>query len=165
MRFSALKMIFICAFSSLTFLSIISHAHADNLGPTITYFYDGDTVKIQQGLLEYKLRLTDIDAPERNQAYGKTSRRALATLCKNADVKVYLSGIDKYQRNLGKLSCNNQDASVFMINNGHAWFNRRYSMDYTLDLAEQSARTNKIGLWKRKNPTAPWQWRQHHSHD
>jgi endonuclease YncB( thermonuclease family) len=141
-----------------------SCALANDLAPKITQFYDGDTVKIQDGLNAYKLRLTDIDAPERNQSYGKTARRALAKLCQNANIQVYLSGIDKYQRNLGKLSCNNQDVSVFMISNGHAWFNRRYSMDYTLDLAEQAARTNKIGLWKRKNPTPPWQWRQHHSH-
>lgn len=139
-------------------------AQANDLAPKITQFYDGDTVKIQDGLNVYKLRLTDIDAPETNQSYGKTAKRALTKLCKNADIQVYLSGIDKYQRNLGKLSCNNQDASVFMISNGHAWFNRRYSMDYTLDLAEQTARTNKIGLWKRKKPMPPWQWRQHHSH-
>ncbi len=159
MRLIVLKIVFLQALISLP-----ACTYANELSPKITHFYDGDTVKIQDGLSEYKLRLTDIDAPERNQNYGKTARRALTKLCKNADVKVYLSGIDKYQRNLGKLSCNNQDVSVFMINNGHAWFNRRYSMDYTLDLAEQSAKTNKLGLWKRKNPTPPWQWRQHHSH-
>ncbi len=159
MRLIVLKIVFLQALISLP-----ACTYANELSPKITHFYDGDTVKIQDGLSEYKLRLTDIDAPERNQNYGKTARRVLMNLCKNADVKIYLSGIDKYQRNLGKLSCNNQDVSVFMINNGHAWFNRRYSMDYTLDLAEQNARTNKIGLWKRKNPTPPWQWRQHHSH-
>ena len=144
-------------------------AHAADLGAnnpniTITYFYDGDTVKVKDGLSEYKLRLTDIDAPERNQIYGKTARRALIKLCQHAHVQVYLSGIDKYQRNLGKLTCDNSDASVFMINNGHAWFNRRYSMDYTLDIAEQTARSNQLGLWKRKNPTPPWQWRHKHPH-
>lgn len=160
MRFIVLKIT--CC---LALISLPACVYADDLSPKITYFYDGDTVKIEQGLHVYKLRLTDIDAPERNQGYGKTARRALTKFCKNADVKVYLSGIYKYERSLGKLSCNNQDASVFMISNGHAWFNRRYSMDYTLDLAEQSARANKLGLWERQNPTPPWQWRQHHSHD
>ena len=130
----------------------------------ITYFYDGDTVKIKDGSYEYKLRLTDIDAPERNQKYGKKSRRALLDFCKNADVKVTISGIDKYQRNLGKLHCNNVDASVFMVKNGYAWFNRRYSLDYSLDLAEQNARNNKLGLWKAKRQTPPWVWRKSHVH-
>jgi len=141
-------------------LSVNLHAYAADLTPKITYFYDGDTVKIKDALSEYKLRLTDIDAPERNQTYGKTARRALIKLCQNADIKVYITGTDKYQRKLGKLVCNTQDASIYMLKNGHAWFNRRYSMDYTLDIIEQESRRNKLGLWKRKNPVPPWQWRQ-----
>ena len=140
------------------------NVHAANLGPTITYFYDGDTVKVKDAASEYKLRLTDIDAPERNQAYGKTARRALIKLCKNANIQVIILGLDKYQRSLGKLTCNNQDVNTWMIVNGHAWFNQRYSMDYTLDVAEKTARSNKLGLWKRKNPTPPWQWRHNHPH-
>ena len=130
----------------------------------ITYFYDGDTVKIQDGMRDYKLRLTDIDAPERNQNYGKKSRRALMQFCKDSSVNIYLSGMDKYHRNLGKLHCNNADASMFMVKSGHAWFNRRYSMDYTLDLAEQEARKNKRGLWQNQHSTPPWIWRKNQPH-
>jgi micrococcal nuclease len=130
----------------------------------IIYFYDGDTVKLKDAGLEYKLRLTDIDAPERNQTYGKKSRRALMQFCKNTSVNVYISGTDKYKRSLGKLHCNSLDASEFMVKNGHAWFNRQYSMDYTLNLAEQEARNNKRGLWKSKKQTPPWVWRKNHQH-
>ena len=128
----------------------------------ITYFYDGDTVKIDDAGYEYKLRLTDIDAPERNQDYGLKSRRALMQFCKNASVNVYLLGMDKYQRSLGKLHCNNTDASEFMVKNGHAWFNRRYSMDYMLALLEDEARKNKLGLWQSQQQTEPWVWRKNH---
>lgn len=130
----------------------------------ISYFYDGDTVKIKDGASEYKLRITDIDAPERTQSYGLKSRRALMQFCKNASVNIYLSGMDKYQRNLGKLHCNKLDVSVFMVKNGHAWLNRRFSMDYSLDLAEQEARNNKRGLWKSGHPSPPWVWRKNHPH-
>jgi micrococcal nuclease len=128
----------------------------------ITYFYDGDTVKIKDGSYEYKLRLTDIDAPERTQEYGLKSRRALMQFCKNTEVKVYISGQDKYQRRLGKLHCNSLDASEFMVKNGHAWFNRRYSMDYMLALLEDEARKNKLGLWNTEKPMPPWVWRKNH---
>ena len=128
----------------------------------ITYFYDGDTVKIKDGSYEYKLRLTDIDAPERNQDYGLKSRRALINFCKKTDVKVYISGTDKYLRRLGKLHCNKQDASEFMVKNGHAWFNRRYSMDYMLALQEDEVRKNKLGLWQDEKPIPPWVWRKNH---
>jgi micrococcal nuclease len=135
----------------------------------ITYFYDGDTVKIKDQsnnniAYEYKLRLTDIDAPERNQTYGLKSRRALMRFCKKADVKVYISGMDKYHRNLGKLHCNSLDASEFMVKNGHAWFNRKYSMDYMLALQEDEARKNKLGLWNEKQQTPPWVWRKNRVH-
>ncbi len=146
------------------FLSVKSYAGATNLTPQITYFYDGDTVKIKDAFSEYKLRLTDIDAPERNQIYGKTSRRALIQFCENADVKVFVMGVDRYQRKLGKLICNDQDASIYMLKNGHAWFNRHYSMDYMLDVIEQASRRDQLGLWQRKNPTPPWQWRQKNRH-
>jgi micrococcal nuclease len=134
------------------------------LSAEITYFYDGDTVKIVDAGYAYKLRLTDIDAPERNQAYGKKSRRALMQLCSGANVQVYLSGIDKYQRKLGKLVCNNTDASQFMISNGHAWFNARYSNDQSLAFAQQRAYNNHLGLWNAKQQTPPWVWRKNHPH-
>jgi micrococcal nuclease len=135
-------------------------AHAESVG----YVYDGDTVKIVDGMLEYKLRISDIDAPERNQTYGKKSRRALIKLCLGANIHEVSTGVDRYQRRLGKLSCNNQDASLFMVKNGHAWFYDRYSNDGTLALAEQDARKNKLGLWANPTPTAPWVWRKKHPH-
>jgi len=134
------------------------------LSAEITYFYDGDTVKVKDAGREYKLRLTDIDAPERNQAYGLKSRRALMQFCKNVEIKVYISGQDKYQRSLGKLHCKKQDASEFMVKHGHAWFNRRFSMDYILALLEDEARKNKLGLWSAEKPTPPWVWRKYQLH-
>lgn len=130
----------------------------------ITYFYDGDTVKINDNGLEYKLRLTDIDAPERNQAYGLKSRRALMQLCNNASVQVQIMGVDKYQRKLGKLDCNKQDVSFYMLQNGYAWFYHQYSNDSALELAEVEARDNKRGLWNAKQQTPPWVWRKNHPH-
>jgi micrococcal nuclease len=130
----------------------------------ITYFYDGDTVKINDAGREYKLRITDIDAPERNQTYGLKSRRALMQFCKKASVQVHFLSTDKYQRKLGKLECNNQDASFYMLKNGHAWFYHQYSSDSALELAALEARNHKRGLWKNQHPTPPWVWRKNHPH-
>jgi endonuclease YncB( thermonuclease family) len=130
----------------------------------ITYFYDGDTVKIDDHGKAYKLRITDIDAPERTQTYGLKSRRALMQLCKSAKVQVQLLGVDKYQRKLGKLECNHQDVSFYMLENGHAWFYEQYSSDSALELAELEARNHKRGLWQSRNPTPPWVWRKNHPH-
>jgi micrococcal nuclease len=130
----------------------------------ISYFYDGDTVKIKDASKVYKLRITDIDAPERTQTYGLKSRRALMKFCKNAKLQVQLLDMDKYGRKLGKLECNNQDASFYMVKNGHAWFYQQYSSDSALELAELEARNHKRGLWKTQHPTPPWVWRKNHPH-
>ena len=128
--------------------------------------YDGDTVKLRpissnDSQDEFKLRLTDIDAPERSQSYGLKSRRALIKLCKgkNIIVTVQISGTDKYQRSLGKLECNGIDASYYLAEHGLAWFYAQYSSDTTIESAEKNARRRMLGLWANEKPIAPWVWR------
>ena len=36
---------------------------------------------------------------------------------------------------------------------------RKYSSDPDLEKAEESARGNKAGLWREKNPIPPWEFR------
>jgi len=147
--------IFLLALSVLLVLSFKAHATV-----SIDYIYDGDTVSIIDGQNEYKLRITHIDAPERNQPYGKKSRRALINLCKNAVVTVNITGTDKYRRKLGSLNCNEKDVASFMLKHGHAWFNDRYSSDLVLAFKERTAREKKLGLWQDHKPIAPWVWRK-----
>ena len=116
----------------------------------ITYFYDGDTVKINDNGQEFKLRINDIDAPEKNQAYGKKSRRALMQLCEHGEFQAQITGQDKYGRKLGKLVCHDQDASLYMVQNGYAWFYAHYSNDSNLAFAQQEARNRGLGLWHAK---------------
>ena len=133
--------IFFLALSVLLALSFNAHATV-----RISYFYDGDTVKILDDTNEYRLRITNIDAPERNQPHGKKSRRALMQLCEAAEITVKITGTDKYQRKLGKLYCDEKNVAEFMLKNGHAWFNDRYSTDLVLALKERSAREKKTWL-------------------
>jgi micrococcal nuclease len=149
-------------------LSPASHSLADVERYKVSYVYDGDTVKLEsiQSGEEIKLRITDIDAPERNQSYGKQSRRALLKLCKgpNIQVQVDLSGKDQYDRHLGKLYCNDTNASLYLLQQGLAWHNAKYSHDATMQAAAAKARHEKAGLWQARNPTPPWVWRLKHRH-
>ena len=130
----------------------------------ITYFYDGDTVKINDNGQEFKLRINDIDAPEKSQSYGKKSRRALMQLCKSGEFKATITGQDKYGRKLGKLACHGQDASMYMVQNGYAWFYAHFSNDSNLAFSQQEARNKGLGLWHAKQQTEPWIWRKNHPH-
>jgi len=129
----------------------------------VSYVYDGDTVQISHAQNKFKLRLSEIDAPERNQPYGLKARRALIKLCQaeNTQVSVEIVGTDKYARQLGKLNCNGTDASQYLLENGYGWYQGKFARDPILKQAVAQARQNKIGLWQEAEPTPPWLWRKH----
>lgn len=148
--------------SSLLMLTCaLSHAEE---GYVVSRVFDGDTVELTNAHSKFKLRLSDIDAPERNQAYGQKARRALSNLCKGSDIEVQYSlvGTDKYNRQLGRLQCNRIDASLYLAEHGYAWFNEKYSGDISIRNAANAARMNRIGLWSTQDPTPPWVWRRLH---
>ncbi len=150
---------------SFLFISICSASLAGE-PYIVSNVYDGDTVELSNSHGEFKLRLTNIDAPERNQAFGKKARRALTKLCKGSKIVVtaQFTGTDKYNRNLGHLYCNQTDASLYLVEKGLAWHNAKYSNDPSTQQAENVARQNRVGLWKSKKPLPPWVWRQRHPH-
>lgn len=129
---------------------------------TVSYVYDGDTVQLKNAEEKFKLRLTDIDAPERNQPYGLKARRALMKLCQGAhiEVKVEITGTDKYARQLGKLNCNGTDASYHLVKNGLGWHQGKFSRDPVLKQAAEQARSQQLGLWQDPDPMPPWLWRK-----
>lgn len=155
-----MKLFYAVSFALLS--SVFQICHADENSYKITYVYDGDTVKLSHADGEFKLRLADIDAPERNQSYGLKSRRALSKLClgNKISLKVTISDTDKYMRTLGKLECNKIDASLYLVNQGLAWHYTQYSNDPALHDAELKARKQKRGLWATASPTPPWIWRR-----
>lgn len=147
------------------FLLFATVSQADN-SYTVSRVYDGDTVLLKNSRGKLKLRLTDIDAPERNQAYGQKSRRALSKLCKGAKISVttQIVGIDKYDRSLGKLQCNGVDAGLYLVERGLAWHNAKYSSNRATLNAEAIARQKRLGLWRNKKPMPPWVWRHTHAY-
>jgi len=148
-------------FSSLLLL-LCASSHA-GITYTVSNVYDGDTVELKSNTgSRLKLRLTDIDAPERNQEFGQKARRALIKLCKGSAISVELAGKDKYNRHLGKLECNQTDASLHMAEHGYAWHNEKYSDNIAVRNAAATARKMNIGLWSAEKPLPPWIWRRLH---
>lgn len=140
-------------------LCAVSHAQESYI---VSYVYDGDTVQLSNAAGKFKLRLTDIDAPERNQPYGLKARRALMKLCQGDAIKASadIVGKDKYQRLLGKLQCNDTDASLYLLEQGYGWYPQKFSHEPKLKKAAEVARKNKFGLWQDDNPMPPWVWRK-----
>ena len=57
---------------------------------TVVKVVDGDTIHLQNKSGHYKLRLTEIDAPEINQPYGLDSKEYLIKLLKDEKVSPLL---------------------------------------------------------------------------
>lgn len=121
---------------------------------------DGDTVKMLCDGVETKVRLDQIDAPERNQAFGKKSKNALSDLVFDRTVRVETSGTDRYGRTLGTLWIGETDANREMVRLGYAWAYRKYLRDDALLDVEASAKSARRRLWADKAPIPPWEFRK-----
>ncbi|HHF9224645.1 thermonuclease family protein [Iodobacter sp. BJB302] len=124
---------------------------------------DGDTLTVLHGREQVKVRLTDIDAPEKAQPFGQRARQSLAELCFHEQARVEDRGRDRYGRTLGRVWCAGVDANAEQVRRGMAWVYDRYVTDRTLYAAQDKARAEQRGLWSEGTPTPPWEWR-HHAH-
>lgn len=120
--------------------------------------HDGDTITVLQDKRQIKVRLFGIDAPELEQPYGKKSKQFLANLIAGEVVEVEENGKDRYKRTLGIIYYKGQDINAQMVLNGYAWAYVKYSRIYVDQ--EKTARENKLGLWRDKEPIPPWEWRK-----
>ena len=121
---------------------------------------DGDTVHVFYQDEVYKIRLTEIDAPERDQPYGSNSTEYLKGLLKEGRVDVDISGTDRYGRKLGRIYWQGMDINRELVSAGYAWVYDQYVTDNSLYEDQSKARNLKKGLWQDKNPLEPWNWRK-----
>ena len=138
--------------------NIASAEYLANL--SIKKIIDGDTVHVFYEGEIYKIRLLEIDAPERNQPYGKDSTGYLKSLLNEGSVDVDISGTDRYGRKLGRLYWKGRDINRSMVLAGYAWVYDDYVTDRSFYENQNKARNLKKGLWKDSTPIEPWNWRK-----
>ena len=132
---------------SLTIIFSASLCAAQIQGHVIRVL-DGDTLEILQDKKPVRVRLANIDAPEKKQPFGRWSATQLKDLVAGKPVTVQYAQTDRYGRILGR------------VRNGAAWVYPDYNNDYTLPPLQRDARALKRGLWADKNPVPPWTWRK-----
>lgn len=106
------------------------------------------------------VRLEGVDAPERDQAWGDSSRAALERLVAGSVVEVEIVTIDKYRRVVGRVRRDGRPVNTRMVAEGHAWMFRRYTSSPELDSLEGEARRSRRGLWSDPSPIEPSTWRR-----
>lgn len=121
---------------------------------------DGDTLTVLLDKRQVKVRLLEIDAPEKAQAFGDRSRQSLSYLCFGKAVKVDDKGKDRYGRTLAQVTCDGIDANAEQVRQGMAWVYRKYALkDSPLYAVEHEAKQASRGLWADAEPVPPWEWR------
>ncbi len=147
--------------AALTMLSAaVSSATVEGEVVAIT---DGDTIKIlTPAKQQIKVRLADIDAPERGQPYGRKARQVIGEKIHRRQVDVEEVTIDRYQRLVGRVFLNGRNINAEMVENGAAWVYRKYSDDPQLLRLESQAREQGRGLWalQADQRIPPWEWRK-----
>ena len=126
----------------------------------ITKVIDGDTVtiKYQDGTTD-RLRLLSINAPEKDECYGKESKKALEKIIKNKELRFDkdISGVDIYGRLLRYITIISPDPkedntllNYYLVRNGYAFHysnppdNRYREM---LISAQREAKKDNLGMW------------------
>ncbi|WP_448173019.1 thermonuclease family protein [Rhizobacter fulvus] len=130
---------------------------------TVVGISDGDTIKVRcagdEGQKNITVRLAEIDAPEKSQAFGQRSKRHLSELCFQARAEVRPTTRDRYGRTVARVFCAGTDASAAMVRSGMAWAYTRYLTDPQIRAMELLANRERVGLWSDETATPPWEWR------
>ncbi|OOF55583.1 thermonuclease family protein [Rodentibacter genomosp. 2] len=153
-----IKNIFLILFVFLTALS--AHSRPSNTCLVIG-ISDGDTITcLMIGNKPIKVRLEEIDAPERNQPFGKKSKQQLSKLIYKRRVTLKISGQDRYKRTLATVYYNGKNINLEMVKSGMAWAYRQYLRQPVYLYAQQKAQSQRLGLWAEHSPIPPHEWRK-----
>ena len=128
----------------------------------VTRVVDGDTVafKVHNGPIE-KVRLADIDTPERDQPWGTEATTALRQWSMSKPARIEVVDTDRYGRLVATLWVDDENINRRLVEEGHAWVYRKYLRDTSLIKLEARAISAKAGLWSSNNVIEPSEWRKH----
>jgi len=122
--------------------------------------HDGDTLTAMCAGLAIKVRLVEIDAPERTQPYARRSANHLKAVCVGKLVRLDNPRLDRYGRTLARVYCAGVDVSADQVRRGYAWAFDKYLTDPEIKRLEAEARAAGRGLWAGRDPMPPWEFRR-----
>jgi len=123
--------------------------------------HDGDTITVLRNGEEVKIRVAEVDCPERGQPYGKEATRLTTLWCLGQEVGIIPETLDRYGRTVAHVElADGRDLTRELILSGGGWWYRKYSTDATLAQAQAEARAAHRGLWSDGGAVAPWEWRE-----
>jgi len=123
---------------------------------------DGDTVMVLRKGQRLKIRLANIDAPEKAQDFGPESRDSLLQMVGKKQVQIDSQAVDQYGRIVGTIFVSDLNANEEQVRRGLAWEYSHYHSDRGYIALEKEAKQARRGLWAQNHLQPPWKWRKAH---
>ena len=144
-----------------------SSVYAYDLSGKVIAVSDGDTVKLLTADNQtYKIRLAGIDAPEKKQAFGSESKKALPDCAEGKSATIDGNKKDRYGGIVGKVIVAGVDCNLRQIQLGMAWHYKKYVKKQEVEdrsiyaQEEYLAQSANKGLWAGTAVLAPWDFRK-----
>ena len=154
--------IFRSVFILATFLFVITQAYSDEQvikhEGRVVKVIDGDSITLlADNNTQIKIRLAEIDTPERGQPYWRVSRQSLADLVAGKVVTAIQIDIDRYKRVVAHVYIKGLWVNEALVKNGAAWVYPKYAYSEELFAAEEHARNKNLafGACQKKSAFHP----------
>ena len=146
-------------------LAIVICMNENTTTGTIEKVCDGDTVYVKTAAGDsLKVGLYGVDAPEKNQEFGKDSSEFVSKYSLGKEVLLNKISVDLYGRTVGVIFVMGSEKSLneILLEKGMAWHYTAYDRIYKREFTEKEneAKNKMIGLWKFENPVPPWEFRK-----
>jgi endonuclease YncB( thermonuclease family) len=160
-RKSFFQLFLICAFAFL-YVTCADTSKAQTYEGKVIKVTDGDSINIMYEGKTLRIRLAEIDAPERGQPFGKKSKEALADYVAGKEVQVVEIDIDRYERIVGQVYLGDLWVNGALVRGGYAYVYPKYATSKQLYEYEAEAQESKAGIWKlpESERIKPWVWRK-----
>lgn len=128
---------------------------------TVVGVTDGDTLTcLTAQKRQIKVRLAEIDTPERAQPFGTAAKKVLSDMVYGQNVELRGATSDRYGRQVATVVLDGQSINEALVEQGYAWAYRDYLKSPAIEQAEARARHARRGLWSEPDPVPPWLWRK-----
>jgi endonuclease YncB( thermonuclease family) len=137
-------------------------ALADEFNAKVIAVLDGDTLLVLRDGAKVKIRMANIDAPEKDQTFGMQSRQSLADMVLKKQVHINSQAVDQYGRVVGLVTLDGRNINEEQVKRGMAWEYSHFHSEKAYIALQKNAQQTHSGLWAQASPQAPWLWRKTH---
>lgn len=134
--------------------------HAPGYAQDVIAISDGDTLTVLRDGKPARIRLANIDAPEKKQGFGERAKQSLSDLCYRKEARLKVVSTDRYGRTVALVTCGGVDVNRAQVERGMAWVYPQYNNDPNLPAVQAAAARKRLGLWSEPNPIPPWKFRR-----